>query len=187
MKDEQKQALLKTAKAAVGAAVKGQSAPRVVEGDAKAPPQGCFVTLTVGGQLRGCIGQFIAEKPLTELVGAMARAAAREDPRFFDMPIRETDFGRLHIEISALSPLSKTKDPLSLRLGTDGIYIIRGRRSGCFLPQVATETGWTKEEFLSYCCTMKANLPSDAWKDSNTEVYLFTAEIFGADYETIED
>lgn len=187
MTEEQKQALLKTAKVAVGAAVRGGSAPRITASDPRTPPQGCFVTLTIDGQLRGCIGQFIAEKPLAELVADMGRAAAREDPRFFHTPIRESDLVRLHIEISALSPLVKTTDPMSLRLGTDGIYIIRGRRSGCFLPQVATETGWTKEEFLSYCCTMKANLPSDAWKDPNTEVYLFTAEIFGADYAKIED
>jgi uncharacterized protein (TIGR00296 family) len=75
---------------------------------------------------------------------------------------------------------------LSLRLGVDGIYIKSGSLSGCFLPQVATETGWNKEEFLSYCCSHKAGLPADAWKQPDTEVYLFTAEVFGAQYKEIE-
>jgi AMMECR1 domain-containing protein len=65
----------------------------------------------------------------------------------------------------------------------DGIYIKRGYASGCFLPQVATETGWTTEEFLSYCCSHKAGLPPDAWKDPKTEIHLFTAEVFGTSPE----
>jgi len=73
----------------------------------------------------------------------------------------------------------KTNDPMSLRLGVHGIYIVKGARSGCFLPQVATETGWSAEEFLACCCAHKANLPPDAWKDADTDVYLFTAEVFG--------
>jgi uncharacterized protein (TIGR00296 family) len=92
---------------------------------------------------------------------------------------------QLDIEISVLSPLQKTDDPLSLRLGVDGIYIKRGRASGCFLPQVATESGWSREEFLSYCCSHKAGLESDAWRDPQTEVYLFSAEVFGADFKDI--
>jgi len=70
-------------------------------------------------------------------------------------------------------------------LGTDGIYIKRGHASGCFLPQVATETGWSKEEFLSYCCSHKAGLAPDAWKGPETEVYLFTADVFGSEFKNI--
>jgi len=84
-----------------------------------------------------------------------------------------------------LSPLKKTDEPLSLRLGTDGIYIKKGLASGCFLPQVADETGWSKEEFLSYCCSHKAGLEPDAWREAETEVYLFTAEIFSAAFRDI--
>ena len=87
---------------------------------------------------------------------------------------------KLDAEISVLSPLKRTDDPLSLRLGVDGIYIKKGRASGCFLPQVATETGWSKEQFLGYCCSHKAGLPEDAWKDTDTDVYLFSAEVFGS-------
>jgi AmmeMemoRadiSam system protein A len=138
---------------------------------------GCFVTLHVKGHLRGCIGTFQACVPLYQNIEEMARAAL-QDPRFLDMPLRKEDLENLDIEISVLSPLEKTNDPLSLVLGKNGIYIQRGRYSGCFLPQVATETGWTKEEFLGYCCLHKAGLDQDAWKDPKTTVYLFTAEVF---------
>ncbi|MHC4337544.1 MAG: AmmeMemoRadiSam system protein A, partial [Planctomycetota bacterium] len=141
---------------------------------------GCFVTLKNQGRLRGCIGQFISEMPLIELVVEMAKASATGDPRFFADPIIPNELKQLDIEISVLSPLKRTDDPLSLRLGTDGIYIKKGGTSGCFLPQVATETGWSREEFLSYCCAHKAGLAADAWKDPNTEVYLFTADVFGS-------
>jgi uncharacterized protein (TIGR00296 family) len=81
--------------------------------------------------------------------------------------------------------LQRISDPLAFELGKHGIYVRRGLASGCFLPQVATETGWGKEEFLSYCCAHKAGLAADAWKDPQTEVYLFTAEAFGADFKDI--
>jgi len=115
------------------------------------------------------------------------KASATGDPRFFADPISADELEQLDIEISVLSPLQRTDDPLSLRLGTDGIYIKKGRASGCFLPQVATEAGWGKEEFLSYCCAHKAGLPADAWKDPKTEVYLFTAEVFGAPFCEIKE
>ena len=107
----------------------------------------------------------------------MAVASATGDSRFFGDRITPQEVDDLNIEISVLSPLKKTADPLSLWLGVDGIYIKKGYANGCFLPQVATETGWSKEEFLSYCCVHKAGLKPDAWKDKGTEVYLFTAEI----------
>jgi uncharacterized protein (TIGR00296 family) len=82
----------------------------------------------------------------------------------------------LEIDISVLSPLQKIDDPLDFELGTHGIHIRKGSSNGCFLPQVATETGWTKEEFLSKCCSMKAGLSPDAWKEKNIEIYIFTSE-----------
>ena len=146
---------------------------------------GCFVTLKNKGRLRGCIGQFTSEVPLIELIGLMAKASATGDPRFLADPISAGELDKLDIEISALSPLQRTSEPLGLRLGVDGIYIKRAGASGCFLPQVATETGWSKEEFLSNCCAHKAGLPADAWKDDQTEVYLFTAEVFGEKFKRI--
>ena len=115
----------------------------------------------------------------------MAKVSATEDSRFVFNRITSKELDSLNIEISVLSKLQKTDNPLSLRLGTDGIYIKNGMTSGCFLPQVAAETGWSKEEFLSYCCSHKAGLTPDAWKDKDTEVFLFTAEIFSANYKDI--
>jgi AmmeMemoRadiSam system protein A len=180
MNEAQRHILLEIARDTVKAAIAGSPVPTPQSDDPDlAAPCGCFVTLKSRGRLRGCIGQFISDRPLIELVTEMAEASATKDPRFFDHPLTVRDLAHLEIEISVLSPLEWTDDPLSLRLGVDGIYIKRGYAAGCFLPQVADETGWSKEEFLSYCCSHKAGLPADAWKDPKTEVYLFTAEVFG--------
>ena len=180
MDKNQQQILLEVARDSVTAAVQGRKTPVPSSDDAELnQDRGCFVTLKNEADLRGCIGQFTADKPLIEMVRDMAMASATRDGRFFGNPITEDELDHLDIEISALSPLVKTDDPLGLRIGIDGIYIIKGHCSGCFLPQVATETGWSKEEFLSFCCSHKAGLSPDAWKDADTEVYLFTADIFG--------
>ncbi len=186
MNDQQKQALLKVARDTVEAVIRQKSLPKPQSDDPELnAPCGCFVTLKNRGRLRGCIGQFTSDSPLIELVAEMAKASTAGDPRFFADPITARELEKLDIEISVLSPLQKTADPLSLRLGIDGIYIKRGRASGCFLPQVATETGWTKEEFLSYCCAHKAGLVANAWREPDTEVYLFTADVFGATFAEI--
>ena len=186
MNDEQKKTLLKVSRDTVEAVIKNQkiTMPKSDDPGLNAPC-GCFVTLKNGEQLRGCIGRFVSDGPLIELVAEMAKASATGDPRFFADPITAGELENLNVEISVLSPLKRTDDPLSLNLGVDGIYIKKGRASGCFLPQVATETGWSKEEFLSYCCAHKAGLDAHAWKDPETEVYLFTAEVFGADFKDI--
>jgi AmmeMemoRadiSam system protein A len=186
MNDKQKHVLLKVARDTVEAVVTKNAAVKPQSDDPElTAPCGCFVTLKNRGRLRGCIGQFTSDSPLIELVAEMAKASATSDPRFFADRIRPSELEQLDIEISVLSPLQRAEDPLSLRLGVDGIYIKRGRLSGCFLPQVATETGWTKEQFLSYCCAHKAGLADDAWKNPQTEVYFFTADAFGADFRNI--
>ena len=187
MNEEQRQTLLKIARDTVEAVVTGKRAalPRTDDPELNRHC-GCFVTLKTGEELRGCIGQFTSEEPLIELVADMATASASRDARFFDNPLTPEELPRLGIEISVLSPLQRTREPLSLRLGIDGIYIKRGFASGCFLPQVATETGWSKEQFLSYCCAHKAGLPYNAWQDATTEVYLFQAEVFGAEFEDLD-
>ena len=186
MNDEQKQVLLRVAADTVAAVVRGQMPGEVSSEDVELNRQcGCFVTLKTGGQLRGCIGQFTSDGPLIELVREMAIQSAADDPRFAGNRISEAELKELDIEISVLSELKLADDPLSLRLGVDGIYIKRGCAGGCFLPQVATEAGWTKEEFLSYCCLHKAGLEGDAWKDEATEVYLFDAEVFGSSFSDI--
>ena len=141
---------------------------------------GAVVTLRNGRMLRGCIGRFSASASLAETVHEMA-IAALDDPRFRDRPVTTAELPELTIEISVLSPMHRTSDPLSLELGVHGILIRKGYQSGCFLPQVATEQKWNKEQFLSHCCAGKAGLPADAWKDPTAEVSLFSAEVFGED------
>jgi AmmeMemoRadiSam system protein A len=189
MDENQRQILLKTAKQAVHAAVRGYQRPPAVS--ARDPHllahRGCFVTLKNGQELRGCIGQFDPDRPLIEMVSRMAVSSAAQDPRFAGDRITPAELPQLYLEISVLSPMEKTDNPLELQLGVHGIYITDGYRSGCFLPQVATETGWTKEEFLDYCCVHKAGLRPGAWrKDPSVRVFLFTAEVFGAAWEQIE-
>ena len=186
MNEVQKEILLKTARDTVEAVITGRPATKPKSDDPELNAHcGCFVTLKNQGQLRGCIGQFTSEMPLIELVVEMAKASATSDPRFLADRITSDELDQLDIEISVLSPLQRTNEPLSLRLGIDGIYIKKGYASGCFLPQVAEETGWSKEEFLSYCCAHKAGLSADAWKEKETEVYLFAAEVFGANFKDI--
>jgi len=179
MTEKQKISLLRVARKVVEAAVCSQP----VSGfDSEDPlfneKRGCFVTLHNHGRLRGCIGQFEPDQSLVKTIREMAIASTR-DSRFTSNPVTPAELPDIDIEISVLSPLEKTNDPLSLELGKHGIYIKRGWASGCFLPQVATETGWSKEEFLSQCCAGKAGLSSDAWQQPDTEVLLFTAEVFG--------
>lgn len=137
---------------------------------------GAFVTLHEHGQLRGCIGNLIGNQPLYLTIRDMAVEAAVGDPRF--PPLTLSELKDIDIEISVLSELERINDPLSIELGVHGVLIKRGFHSGVFLPQVATETGWSREEFLSYLCSHKAGLSADAWKDKVTEIYVFTAEVF---------
>jgi AmmeMemoRadiSam system protein B/AmmeMemoRadiSam system protein A len=142
-------------------------------------PGAAFVTLKNHGRLRGCIGTFLPRAPLYRTVAEMARAAA-QDFRFRGDPVTSAELGDIDIEISVLTPLQAVRDPLKeIELGRHGIYIEGEGRSGCFLPQVAAETGWSKEEFLSHCAAEKAGLAPDAWKKPGVTVYRFEAHVFG--------
>jgi AmmeMemoRadiSam system protein A len=176
--DEEKQQLLSLARESVAACVTGQPRPRIAEPAGILNEQlGCFVTLHNGPNLRGCIGTFQPQRPLAEQVVDMAQAAAR-DPRFVMTPVTADEIPLLTVEVSLLSPLEETNQPEQLEIGKHGIYMTRGMQSGCFLPEVATDQGWDVEEFLGYCCSHKAGLAPDAWKDPKTRVYLFTSEKF---------
>jgi AmmeMemoRadiSam system protein A len=180
MTPENRQRLLRIARRSVEAAVRGELLPRVQEGDPELNARcGAFVTIKHHGRLRGCLGHFTSSRPLCALVNELARSSATEDPRFYDDRITPAELPEIDIEISVLSPLERIKDPLKIELGRHGIYIRRGGAAGCFLPQVATEQRWTKEQFLSYCCSHKAGLEADAWKGPDTEVLVFTTEVFG--------
>ncbi|RTZ91734.1 MAG: AMMECR1 domain-containing protein, partial [Deltaproteobacteria bacterium] len=137
--------------------------------------RGAFVTLTKNGNLRGCIGLIQPVKPLAESVQEMAIAAAFQDPRF--PPLTKGEWPEIDIEISALTPFRKIEDLSEIQVGTHGIYIQKGPYSGLLLPQVATEYGWDREEFLQQTC-IKAGLHPMAYKDPDAKIYIFSADIF---------
>lgn len=137
-------------------------------------PCGAFVTLHKHGELRGCIGHFGEDKPLWETVAEMALASAFNDTRFH--PLREDELKEVEIEISVLTPMRKISSINEIQLGKHGIYIKKGWNAGTFLPQVATETGWTLEEFLGHCSRDKAGLGWNGWKDA--EIYVYEAIVF---------
>ncbi len=138
---------------------------------------GAFVTLHEKGELRGCIGNMVGGGPLYQTVADMAIEAGTGDPRF--PGLSPADIDKIDIEISVLTPLKKVDSYKDVRIPGDGVLIRSGFNSGVFLPQVADETGWNKEQFLTYLCAEKAGLPSNAWKDPKTEIYVFSAEVFG--------
>lgn len=135
---------------------------------------GAFVTLTKNEKLRGCIGRFLSEEPLYKVVQQMALAAAFEDTRF--SPVRINELNEIEIEISVLTPLKRIHSPDEFEFGKQGIYMIKGRNSGTFLPQVAAETNWSKEEFLGHCARDKAGIGWDGWKDA--DLYTYEALVF---------
>lgn len=133
---------------------------------------GAFVTLHKDGNLRGCIGRFIADKPLYQVVQEMAIASATQDYRF--SAVTESELKNIKIEISVLSPLKKISSIDEIEIGKHGIYLIKGSLGGTFLPQVAIETGWTKEEFLGHCAQDKAGIGWNGWKDADIFIYSAT-------------
>ena len=135
---------------------------------------GAFVSLHKQGRLRGCIGHFGEDVPLHEIVAEMARAAAFEDPRF--SPVHREELGDIDIEISVLTPMRRIQSLDDFQLHKHGIYIRKGYRSGTFLPQVADEVNWTKEEFVGHCSQDKAGLGWDGWRDA--ELYVYEAIVF---------
>ena len=137
---------------------------------------GAFVTLNQHNQLRGCIGNLVASDPLDLTVRDMAIEAAVGDPRFPALSLSELK--DVEIEISVLSGLEKVSSAEKIELGKHGVLVRRGNQSGVFLPQVATETGWSKEEFLNNLCAHKAGIAANAWKDKDTQLYIFSAEVF---------
>ena len=137
---------------------------------------GAFVTLHRHGQLRGCIGNIIGKGPLYLTVRDMAVESSTGDPRF--PPVTVSELKDIDIEISVLSELEKIDDPNIIEMGKHGVLVKSDFRSGVFLPQVATETGWSRDEFMSNLCSHKAGLPPDAWKKGECEIYIYTAEVF---------
>ena len=136
---------------------------------------GAFVCLKTHGELKGCIGHIKGFLPLHETIKEMARQAAFHDPRF--APLDASEWKATEIEISILTPMRKIDDIEQIEIGVHGLYIEKGVDTGLLLPQVATEYGWDRITFLEYAC-MKAGLPKDAWKSKETNIYVFSADVF---------
>ncbi|MFA4888660.1 MAG: AmmeMemoRadiSam system protein B [Candidatus Omnitrophota bacterium] len=174
---EQRKRLLELARNSIETYLKTNKKLDVSESDpVLSKDMGAFVTLREHGELRGCIGNLVAQGPLYQSVRDMAVEAAVGDSRFQPVELRELK--DIEIEISALSPMQRVDSADKIELGKHGVIIKQGFNSGVFLPQVATETGWTKEEFLNNLCAHKAGISPGAWKDKSTEIYIFTAEVF---------
>jgi len=135
---------------------------------------GAFVTLHKNGKLRGCIGRFEPDIQLYKVVQDMAISAASRDYRF--SPVKPDELKNIDIEISVLTPLKKIQSIDEIVPGRHGIYIKKGYSSGTFLPQVASQTGWSVEEFLGHCSRDKAGIGWDGWKEA--DLYTYEALIF---------
>ena len=178
-KDERAE-LLRLARQTVTAFLSGAATPKPDTDKLPEKLRGdgaCFVTLENHGELRGCIGNMIAEGPLYLAVMRNAVSACR-DFRFVDDPVTAKEVDRLHIEISYLTPLKRVTNPEEIVVGQHGLLITLGSQRGVLLPQVAYERGWSREEFLAQTCH-KAGLPPDAWKRPEAQIDSFEAEVFG--------
>jgi len=172
--------LLRLARQTVAATVKKEPLPKVEPEKLPAAVRAdgsCFVTLENNGELRGCIGNMLADGPLFESVVRNAVHACH-DSRFLHNPVTPEELEQLHVEISYLTPMKRAASPSEVVVGRHGIMIALGGRRGVLLPQVAYERGWTREEFLKQVC-YKAGLPVDSWNKPEAELYLFEAEVFG--------
>jgi AmmeMemoRadiSam system protein A len=175
--EQDQQDLLRIARESLEIYLRGQD-PRPIRSELPnlLHPVGAFVSLHKQGELRGCIGHLISDLPLFETVKRMAIAAATQDYRF--SPLRADEITSIDIEISVLSPFREMKNLQEIHVGRHGLLITQGQRRGLLLPQVATEYGWTREEFLSHTC-LKAGLPPDAWMSESAKIEIFSAQVFG--------
>jgi AmmeMemoRadiSam system protein A len=167
--------LLDIARAAIVAHVCGTVRPDLEAADFEQRRHGAFVTLYSGGELRGCIGHLEPDDGLPQIVARCAVAACSADPRFRAVDRAEVD--RLSIEVSILGPLEPIRGADDIEIGRHGLVIEKDRRRGLLLPQVATEWGWTREQFLAQTCR-KAGLDPQAWMHGAT-LWRFEAEVFG--------
>lgn len=139
----------------------------------------CFVTLTISGELRGCIGHIQPTQPLYLDIIENAVAAAFQDPRFNPLTIEE--FAKVDIEVSVLTtPLnlefSSPEDLLKkIKPNIDGVILNKGSYSATYLPTVWEELP-AEEDFLSSLC-MKAGLPAMAWRKPGVRIQTYQADV----------
>ncbi len=169
--------LLRIARASIESYVKeGKTAEFQVKEPVFQEKRGVFVTIYTDGGLRGCIGRHESDLPLYQTVAQMAVSAACRDPRF--PPLRSEELDRIKIKVSVylMSP-TEIKSIDEFEVGKHGIIIEKAGASATYLPEVAEEQGWTKEETLSSLC-QKAGLPPDAWREG-TKFYIYATQVFG--------
>ncbi len=175
---EERHELLQRARRAAATALGLPPGPEPPAPAGRLAEKGCaFVTWKRQGRLRGCIGSVVAHRPLAEDVEKNSVSALLSDPRF--APATARDYPQLGVEISVLSPLEPCPTENDVVIGTHGLFVQKGRRSGLLLPQVPVEWGWTVEEFLEQLC-FKAGLPPGGWRPEDGALLMrFTAEVFG--------
>lgn len=174
--DEEKRELLSIARKALVAYAKDHRHGKTNPEHKRLQEKGAaFVTITKSGALRGCIGHIEARLPLHLCVREMAIAAGFEDPRFSKIELNEID--NIELEISVLSSLVPVKGPEDIMIGRDGLNIIRKPRSGLLLPQVSKKYQWDAKTFLEETC-IKAGLNANDWKEPDTKIFRFEADVF---------
>lgn len=176
LSDGDRSELLLLAKESVSASCREIPLPERSYVGSLAESGAAFVTLRKRGELRGCMGHVRPVGPLWKSVRDMACSAAQRDPRF--PAVAEEELSEIRIDVSVLSPFRKLSGEQDLVIGRDGLYVRRGALNGLLLPQVAVEQGWSPQEFLEQTCR-KASLPPTSWKEPGTELFGFSAEIFG--------
>jgi AmmeMemoRadiSam system protein B/AmmeMemoRadiSam system protein A len=178
LSDRDKSELLALARKSVEQAVeqKEEYEPGASASEALNQDRGAFVTLSESGQLRGCIGYTSATKPLYLTVRDTATLAALRDPRF--PPVSASELPLLEYEISVLSPLRRVMDVHQIKIGQDGLLMKNGDNKGLFLPQVPGEQKWNLQQYLEGTCH-KAGMEPNCWKDADTDIFKFTAVVFG--------
>lgn len=176
LNDQEKSYLLSLARATLEMRLTGRPLPSPTppEGPVN-DPRGAFVTLHQDGELRGCIGHVTAVEPLWRSVQDNAVSAALHDPRF--PPVEASELGSISIDISALTPMREVASPDEIVVGRDGLMLERGPARGLLLPQVASEQGWDREQFLDHTCR-KAGLRPGCWREPDTRILVFSAEVF---------
>jgi AmmeMemoRadiSam system protein A len=176
LSNEIRKYLLRLARTAIEAKLIGENLiPQKAEFPILDKKQGAFVTLNKDGNLRGCIGYILASKPLYNTIIDVAKAAAFDDPRFPKLEINE--LLECEIEISIISEMIPVSSIDEIKVGRDGLLLKNGFYSGLLLPQVAIEWEWDKIEFLEQT-SHKAGLHKNVWKEKETKLYRFTAEVF---------
>jgi AmmeMemoRadiSam system protein A len=183
--EEEGRHLLSVARKTIEQRLFGREGKEASEGDPVSSPKfsdrrGIFVTLTAGGELRGCIGHIVPQESALDGVRKNAINAAFRDPRF--SPMTKNEWEGVRIEVSILTdpanlPYTDADDLLKkLRSGTDGVIIQKGFNQATFLPQVWKQLP-DKKEFLTHLC-MKAGLAPDAWKKEKLEVSIYEVQAF---------